>query len=53
MKIVRKGREYDYDYKSIVVKGIYHNTLKNLSEKENIPMGKLIKKLVEFYENSN
>ena len=53
MRIVRKGKEYDYDYSTMVIKGEYHRSLKSLSEKEKIPMGKMIKKLVDFYENSN
>jgi hypothetical protein len=53
MKCVRKGREYEYPYKTIVIKEKYHKSLKGLSDKENIPMGILIKKLVDFYENSN
>ena len=53
MKLKRNGREYDYDYSTIIVKGEYHRALKSLSEKENVPMGKLIKKLVEHYESSN
>jgi hypothetical protein len=52
MKLKRNGRDYEYDYLTIVVKGEYHRALKSLSEKENIPMGKLIKKLVEHYESS-
>lgn len=52
MKLKRNGKDYEYDYLTIIVKGEYHRALKSLSEKENIPMGKLIKKLVDHYEDS-
>jgi hypothetical protein len=53
MKMIRQGKEYDYDYKQILVKGKYHKSLQTLSKKEDLPMGKMIQKLVEHYENSN
>ena len=52
MKIIRQGKNYEYDYKTLVLKGKYHRQLKKLSELENIPMGRLISKLVEHYESS-
>ena len=52
MKITRQGKKYEYDYKTLLVKGKYHSQLKRLSESENLPMGKMISKLVEYYESS-
>ena len=51
MRIVRQGKEYEYDYKTILIKGEYYNALKEVSQKENTPMGKMIKKLIQniFY----
>lgn len=53
MKITRQGKKYEYDYKQILIKGKYHRSLQTLSQKEDLPMGKMIQKLVEYYENSN
>lgn len=53
MKIVRQGKQYEYDYNTIIVKGEYHRQLLSLSKKEKLPMGKMIMKLIENYENSN
>ena len=52
MKIKRLGKKYDYDYKMIVMKGEYHKLLKDLAEKENKPLGKMISILVKHYESS-
>lgn len=53
MKIIRQGKEYDYDYKTLLIKGEYHRALKSLSDKENKPMGQMILKLIESYESSS
>lgn len=53
MRIVRQGKEYDYDYKTLLIKGDYHRALKSLSDKENKPMGQMIQKLIECYEGSS
>jgi hypothetical protein len=53
MKITRLGKKYEYDYMTLLIKGEYHRKLKSLSEIENLPMGKMISKLVEHYESSN
>lgn len=47
MKMKRKGREYDYDYKLLILKGDIHLKLKSLSKQAKIPMGKMIDKLIE------
>ena len=52
MKIKRLGKDYDYDYKSIIMKGDYYRALKKLANKENKPLGKMISILVEHYESS-
>lgn len=53
MKITRQGKKYEYDYMTLLIKGEYHRQLKKLSETENLPMGKMISKLVEHYESSS
>lgn len=52
MKLKRNGKDYEYDYNTIVIKGEYHRALKSVCEREELPMGKMIQKLVEHYENS-
>jgi hypothetical protein len=52
MKLKRNGKRYDYDYKSIIMKGEYFRALKELSIKENKPLGKMISILVKHYESS-
>jgi hypothetical protein len=51
MKIVRKGKEYDYPYKTIFVKDNQHEALQRVAKKNNTPLGKMIIKLVEHYES--
>lgn len=53
MKITRNGKKYDYDYKTIILKGKYHRSIQEASNKENLPIGEMIIKLLEYYENSN
>ena len=50
MKLKRNGKEYDYDYKNIVLKGLYYKRLKKLADEHNLPLGKMINKLVEDYD---
>jgi len=52
MKIVRLGKVYNYDYKTILIKGDYYSALKKIAKKENKPLGKMISILVEHYESS-
>jgi hypothetical protein len=52
MKLKRNGKDYDYDYKSIIMKGEYFRALKELSIKEKKPLGKMISILVKHYESS-
>ena len=47
MKMKRNGREYDYDYKLLIIGGEIHKKLKALSKEEKMPMGKLIDKLID------
>jgi predicted DNA-binding ribbon-helix-helix protein len=51
MKIVRKGKEYDYDYKTIYLQGNQHRPLKELAEKHNMSIGRMIMKLIKNYED--
>ena len=52
MKIVRKGKEYDYPYKTIFVKDNQHEALQRVAKKNNLPLGRMIIKLVDFYESN-
>ena len=52
MKIKRLGKEYEYDYKMIIMKGEHYSALKKLATKENKPLGKMISILVKHYESS-
>jgi hypothetical protein len=52
MRIVRKGKEYDYDYKTIYLQGNQHRPLKELAEKHNMSIGRMIMKLIKNYEVS-
>jgi len=52
MKLKRLGKEYDYDYKMVIMKGDYHKALKELAIKENKSLGKMISILVKHYESS-
>ena len=52
MKIKRNGKEYDYEYKLVMLNGRHYKRLKDLSDKEKMPMGKLIMKLIDLYEGN-
>jgi galactose-1-phosphate uridylyltransferase len=52
MKLKRHGKEKVYDYKTLFLHGKHHKKLKELSDKEHVPMGKLISKLIDHYESS-
>jgi len=47
MKIVRDGREYDYDYKFLYVKGSTHKKIKGLAQRNNLSIGAMIDKMLE------
>jgi hypothetical protein len=51
MKVKRNGKELVYDYKTLFLHGKHHKKLKDLSDKEQVPMGKLISKLIDHYES--
>jgi hypothetical protein len=53
MKMVRNGRQYDYDYKTILLKGETHNKLKKESEKRGVKMTQLIDKMLDNIRNEN
>lgn len=52
MKLKRNGKEYNYDYHNIIIKGLYYKKVKQLADKHKLPIGKMINKLVEHYESS-
>jgi predicted transcriptional regulator len=51
MKVRRAGKEHDYDYALVHMKGDLHKKLKSLATKEQITMTKLIAKAIEVYED--
>ena len=52
MKIKRLGKEYNYDYKTILMKGEDYQALHKLAKQNKQPLGKMIGILVEHYESS-
>jgi hypothetical protein len=52
MKLKRNGKNYDYDYKTIIIKGQYHRALEKISKQHKQPFGKMIGILIEHYESS-
>jgi len=52
MKLKRNGKNYDYDYKGIILKGVYHRALQKLAKQHKQPLGKMIGILIEHYESS-
>ena len=52
MKLKRNGKRYDYDYKSIIMKGEYFRDLERISKQHKLPFGKMISILVKHYESS-
>ncbi len=53
MKMIRNGREYDYDYKTILIKGTTHKKLKNAAEKRGMKMTRFIKHMLENYRDES
>jgi hypothetical protein len=53
MRIVRKGKEYDYDYKTVYLHGKQHRPLQDLAKKHKVSMGEMIIKLIRNYEKNN
>ncbi len=49
----RNGREYDYDYKQIILKGATHNKLKIAASKKGMKMAGFIKHLLENYKDES
>jgi hypothetical protein len=52
MKLKRNGKEYDYDYSAVVMKGEYYRALQKLAKEHKLPLGKMIGILVKHYESS-
>jgi hypothetical protein len=53
MKMIRNGREYDYDYKQIILKGSTHKKLKTAADKKGMKMAGFIKHLLETYRDES
>lgn len=53
MRIVRNGKEYDYDYKTILIKGDTHEKLRSEAEKRGIKMTRLINQMLETIGNES
>ena len=53
MKIIRLGKEYDYDYTTIHIKNEIKEELKELSKIHSLPMGEMIRKMLKDYGSNN
>jgi hypothetical protein len=53
MKMIRNGREYDYDYKTMLLRGDTHQKLKIESAKRKMKMTQLIDKMLDDIINEN
>jgi len=53
MRIVRNGKEYDYDYKTVYLHGNQHRPLQALAKKHKVSIGEMIVKLIKNYEKTN
>lgn len=51
MKIKRKGKEYEYEYKTILIYARNHRKLREISNENKVSMNKMLNKLFELYEN--
>jgi hypothetical protein len=50
--IKRKGKVYQYDYKTIYIRKHPHKELQQLAMKHELSMGDMIKKLITFYNEN-
>ena len=53
MKIIRQGKEYSYDYKTIFIHGHHHKQLMELSKQKKVSAGEMIMKLINNYKKNN
>ena len=51
--MIRNGREYDYDYKQILIKGTTHRKLKMAADKKGMAMTQFIKHMLENYRDES
>lgn len=51
--MIRNGREYDYNYKTMVIKGTTHEKLKNAADKKGMKMTQFIKHMLENYRDES
>jgi galactose-1-phosphate uridylyltransferase len=53
MKVRRLGKEYEYEYKTILIYERNHRKLMRISKENKLSMNKMLTKLLELYENNN
>lgn len=51
--MIRNGKEYDYDYKQIIIKGTTHEKLKKEADKRGMKMAGFIKHMLENLSNES
>jgi hypothetical protein len=53
MKLKRLGKEYEYEYKTILIYERNHRKLMKIAKENKTSMNKMLTKLLEYYENNN
>ena len=51
--MIRNGREYDYDYKQVLLMGKTHRKLKKEADKRGMKMTQFIKHMLENYRDES
>jgi len=49
----KKGKEYQYDYKAVLVREEDHEHLRQLSIKERKPITRIMGEMIKFYKDNN
>ena len=52
MKLKRLGKEYEYEYKTILIYERNHRKLMEIAKNNKLSMNKMLTKLLEVYENN-
>jgi hypothetical protein len=52
MKLKRLGKEYEYEYKTILIYERNHRKLMKIAKENKTSMNKMLTKLLEHYENN-
>lgn len=52
MKLKRLGKEYEYEYKTILIYERNHRKLMKIAKENKTSMNKMLTKLLEYYENN-